>query len=224
MSGSWALCNQRSPGCVRTCGTTARGATVNESHSTSGPGRGRPARPSRSAAVAVALVLVGAVVAALVSSSGSAADDTSAVSYDRGSQVLDFRAAAFAGGTVDSAQLRGTPIVLNFYASWCTLCDRELPDFQRVSDRLGERVRVLGVNPQSNDTDQAQAQMISRHRVTYPTLRDPQDELLRQFNTTGGLPTTVFIDADGVVRKVHNGLLTEQLLLDEIETSLGVRG
>lgn len=184
----------------------------------------RRRRVPTAGAVAVTLVLLAAVVAALVSTSGSAGDDAFPVSYDRDSQVLDFRAATFAGGTVDSAELRGTPVVLNFYASWCTLCDRELSDFQRVSEQLGDRVRVLGVNPQSNDTDAAQATMIRRNGVTYPTLRDPRDELLRQFNTTGGLPTTVFLGADGVVRKVHNGVLTERLLLAEIERSLGVRG
>jgi peroxiredoxin len=78
------------------------------------------------------------------------------------------------------------------------------------------------VNPQSNDTDDAQAAMIAPNGVTYPTVRDPSDELLRQFNTTGGLPTTVFVDAQGVVRKVRNGLPTEQLLLDQIRTSFGV--
>ena len=188
------------------------------------PSRSASSRRTRLGALVVALVLVAAVVTALVSAAGSAGDDASAVSYDRDSQQLEFRAQTFAGPTVDSSQLRGTPVVLNFYASWCTICDRELPDFQRVSQKLGDRVHILGVNPQSNDTDEAQAEMIERNGVTYPTLRDPQDELLRQFNTTGGLPTTVFVDADGVVRKVHNGLLTEQLLLNEIETSLGVRG
>jgi len=188
------------------------------------PQRSASSRRSPVVAVLVALGLVLAVVAALVSTSRGGGDDALAVAYDRESQVLDFRAATFAGQEVDSAELRGTPLVLNFYASWCTICDRELPDFERVSQQLGERVHVLGVNPQSNDTDAAQAAMIARNGVTYPTLRDPQDELLRQFNTTGGLPTTVFVDADGVVRKVHNGLLTEQLLLDEIEASLGVRG
>lgn len=186
--------------------------------------RSASSRRSPVVAVLVALGLVLAVVAALVSTSRGGGDDALAVSYDRESQVLDFRAATFGGGEVDSAELRGTPLVLNFYASWCTICDRELPDFERVSQQLGDRVRVLGVNPQSNDTDAAQAAMIARNGVTYPTLPDPQDELLRQFNTTGGLPTTVFVDADGVVRKVHNGLLTEQLLLDEIEASFGVRG
>jgi len=188
------------------------------------PQRSASSRRSPVVAVLVALGLVLAVVAALVSTSRGGGDDALAVAYDRESQVLDFRAATFAGQEVDSAELRGTPLVLNFYASWCTICDRELPDFERVSQQLGERVHVLGVNPQSNDTDAAQAAMIARNGVTYPTLRDPQDELLRQFNTTGGLPTTVFVDVDGVVRKVHNGLLTEQLLLDEVEASLGVRG
>ena len=186
-------------------------------------GKGAPGRQPITAVV-VALALVAAVIAALLTSTrGAGGSGDLTVAYDPGSQVIGFRGPSFDGTVVDTAELRGTPIVLNFYASWCTVCDRELPDFQRVSERLAGRVQLLGANPQSNDTDSAQAQMIDRSTVTYPTFADPSDELLRQFNTTGGLPTTVFIDAQGIVRKVHNGLLTEQLLLDEIDRSLGVR-
>jgi len=88
---------------------------------------------------------------------------------------------------------------------------------------LSGQAAVMGANPQSNDTDDAQATMIKRSGVTYPTFPDPQDELLRQFKTTGGLPTTLFIDANGVVRKAHNGLLTQELLLEDIASVLGVR-
>ena len=176
------------------------------------------------AGAAAAVVLVVAAVVAVSTSSGPSEGPTTAVSYDRDSQRLDFRADGFDGRPFDSAALRGTPLVVNFYASWCTICDRELPDFQRVSERLAGRVAVVGVNPQSNDSDAAQAGMIARSGVTYPTLRDPSDELLREFNTTGGLPTTLFVDADGVVRKVHNGLLTEQQLLEEIASAFGVQG
>ncbi len=183
---------------------------------------GRPARATRPLlGAAVALGLVTALVVALLTSTGGA-DDELAVSYDRDTQALSFRGETFSGQVIDSAELRGMPVVINFYASWCAVCDRELPDFQRVSESLAGQVQVLGVNPQSNDTDGAQATMIARNGVTYPTFADPQDELLQQFNTTGGLPTTVFLDGDGVVQKVHNGLLTEQLLLEEIATSLGV--
>ncbi len=186
--------------------------------------RGSGRRQSRIGAVLLALGLVGAVAVAVLVGGRAGSDDALDVAYDPGTQVLDFTAETFSGETVSSAQLRGTPVVLNFYASWCAVCDRELPDFQRVSEQLDGQVQVLGVNPQSNDTDAAQAEMIERNGVTYPTVRDPRDDLLRPFNTTGGLPTTLFVDGDGVVRKVHNGLLTEELLLDEIERSLGVRG
>ncbi len=184
----------------------------------------RTPRTARRRTAAVAAVLALATVVAVLVGSGSRGESGSEVAFDPDTRSLSFRGERFDGGTVDSADLRGTPVVLNFYASWCTVCDRELPDFQRVAERLDGRVHVLGVNPQSNDTDRAQAAMIRRAGVTYPTLRDPQDELLRVFNTSGGLPTTVFMDADGTLRKVHNGLLTEQLLLDEIATSVGVRG
>jgi thiol-disulfide isomerase/thioredoxin len=170
------------------------------------------------------LALVAAVVVAVLVGGRAGSGDALEVSYDPDSRVLDFTAETFTGETVSSAQLIGTPVVLNFYASWCAVCDRELPDFQRVSERLDGQVQFLGVNPQSNDTDGAQAAMIERNGVTYPTVRDRRDDLLRPFNTTGGLPTTLFVDGDGVVRKVHNGLLTEQLLLEEIARSLGVRG
>jgi len=185
--------------------------------------RTAPPRGGRTAiGVAVTIALVLATVVALVGGTGGDDAGTS-VAYDRQTQVLDFTATTFDGEAVASKQLRGKPVVLNFYASWCTVCDRELPDFERVARQLDGQVAVLGANPQSNDTDRAQAAMIKRNGVTYPTFPDPADELLRQFNTTGGLPTTVFIDADGVVRKVHNGLLTEKLLLADIASVLGVR-
>lgn len=179
--------------------------------------------PGRARALAVALALTVAVVVAGLTTNRSSNDEALVVTYDRDSRVLDFRGTTFEGDPIRSAELHGTPVVLNFYASWCTVCDRELPDFQRVAERLGGRVQLLGANPQSNDTDSAQREMIERAGITYPTFPDPRDDLLRQFNTTGGLPTTVFISADGVVRKVHNGLLTEQLLLAEIARSLGVQ-
>jgi cytochrome c biogenesis protein CcmG/thiol:disulfide interchange protein DsbE len=199
--------------------STTAGTDTSRGRGTSRRTSGR--RPATVVTVALGLTL--AVLAALLTTSRGADGGTLSVSYDRDSQVLDFRGPTFAGGTVDSEELRGRPVVLNFYASWCTVCDRELPDFQRVAERLDGRVQVLGINPQSNDTTAAQSRMIERAGITYPTLPDPTDELLRQFNTTGGLPTTVFVSADGVVRKVHNGLLTEQLLLDEIAASLDVQ-
>lgn len=184
--------------------------------------RPAPARRHVFVGAATAATLVLAGVVALSTSRGSVAADGTEVSYDRRAQVLAFSAPTFDGRTFELAAT-GKPAVVNFYASWCTICDRELPDFQRVSEALAGEVQFVGVNPQSNDTDAAQAEMIERGGVTYPTVRDAGDALLREFNTTGGLPTTLFVDADGVVRKVHHGLLTEQALRQTVADVLGVR-
>lgn len=97
-----------------------------------------------------------------------------------------------------------------------------MPDFQAVHTALGPKVNFLGVNPQSNDSDSAQAEMVARTRVTYPTARDHNDDLLRLFNTSGALPTTLFIDATGRVVNVHNGGLDQTSLKAAVQQYLGI--
>ena len=142
--------------------------------------------------------------------------------YDDTTRQLSLSLPAFTGGTITSASLAGKPTVLNIYASWCQVCNREMPDFQAVHDTLGTKVNFLGVNPQSNDSDSAQAEMVRRTGVHYPTARDRNDDLLRLFNTSGALPTTVFIDAAGKVVNVHNGGLDQGALKAAVQQYLGV--
>jgi cytochrome c biogenesis protein CcmG/thiol:disulfide interchange protein DsbE len=149
-------------------------------------------------------------------------DPAAQVSYDPGTQRLDFALPLFSGGQLTSAELRGTPVVLNFYASWCQLCRQEMPDFERIAEDAGDRVAVIGVNPQSNDNDAAQARLVADSGVRYRTVRDRQDGLLRAFNPTGALPTTVFLGADGVVVRVVNGLLTEGKVARILAADFGV--
>ncbi|HZD73197.1 MAG TPA: TlpA disulfide reductase family protein [Actinomycetota bacterium] len=144
------------------------------------------------------------------------------VRFDRSTGQLAFDLPAFAGGRITSASLAGTPLVLNFYASWCQVCNAEMPQFERVHQELAGKVNFLGVNPQSNDTDTAQAAMVRRTGVTYPTARDAGDVLLNQFNTTGALPTTLLITTSGRVVDVHNGGLDQAGLQGLIARDLGV--
>ncbi len=170
---------------------------------------------------AVAAVLVVALAVFTISRSG-ASDEQFQASFDRPTGQLSLVLPTFDGSTVSTATLNGKPTVLNFYASWCTVCDREMPDFQAVHDALGDAVNFLGVNPQSNDSDAAQATMVERTGITYPTARDRNDALLRLFNTSGSLPTTLFLDATGKVVNVHNGGLDQQSLAAAVQQYLGV--
>jgi len=166
-------------------------------------------------------VAVLALVAFGVARSGTP-DQGFQARYDSSSQQLSMSLPTFKGGSVTSATLAGRPTVVNFYASWCTVCNREMPDFQSVHTALGQKVNFLGVNPQSNDSDSAQADMVARTGVTYPTTRDHNDDLLRLFNTSGALPTTLFIDASGKVVNVHNGGLDQTSLKAAVAQYLGV--
>ena len=169
----------------------------------------------------VAGVAVLALVAFGVARSG-VPDQGFQAHYDSSSQQLNVSLPAFKGGSVTSATLLGHPTVLNFYASWCGVCNREMPDFQAVHTTLGQKVNFLGVNPQSDDSDSAQAEMVARTGVSYPTARDHNDDLLRLFNTSGALPTTLFIDASGKVVNIHNGGLDQTSLKAAIKQYLGV--
>ena len=184
---------------------------------------GRQRRGASRRAVALVVVAIAVLVATTVGvRDRTGRGDGATVSFDPGSGRLSFELETFEGELLTSADLAGTPMVLNGYASWCAVCKRELPDFERVHQTVGGEVTFIGFNPQSNDTDQAQARLTRDAGVSYLTVRDPGDRLLREFNPTGGLPVTLFVDAVGVVRKVHLGLLTEQLLLDELRSTLGV--
>lgn len=169
----------------------------------------------------VATVAVAAFLVTGLSRAGRP-DEGFQAELNRRTGVLHFQLPAFAGGNVSSAALRGQPAVVNFYASWCEVCHAELPAFQAVHQQLGDRVAFVGVNPQSNDSDQAQAAMIREAGVRFPTARDRHDDLLRLFNTTGGLPTTLFLDAQGRVLQVHNGGFDETTLTAAVRQYLGV--
>jgi thiol-disulfide isomerase/thioredoxin len=111
------------------------------------------------------------------------------------------------------------PVVLNFFASWCVPCMREMPAFEAVHQDLGDQVTFLGM-ANRDDPDQAR-EMVERTGVTYPTFADPESSAITYF---GGMvmPTTVFIDASGEVLEVASEELTEDELRRKIDDLLGV--
>jgi cytochrome c biogenesis protein CcmG/thiol:disulfide interchange protein DsbE len=103
----------------------------------------------------------------------------------------------FAGRTVALQQLRGTPVVLNFWASWCDPCRAEAPVLRRTWSRERARgVLFLGLNMQ-DITDDAHA-FTRAAGVTYPSLRDRSNGVAHRWGVTG-LPETFFISAQGRV-------------------------
>ncbi len=123
-------------------------------------------------------------------------------------------------GTVTMSALGKVPTVLNLWASWCYPCRKEMPQFQRAHFALGETVRFLGVD--TRDFEREARSAIQRAGIGYASVFD-KDERIKRAVGTRSLPTTVFLGADGLIKNVHVGELTETELRADIAKYLGVR-
>ena len=101
--------------------------------------------------------------------------------------------------TVTLSQLRGKPVILNFWATWCPPCVEEMPSLVELQKKLGDKVTVLAV---SEDADQnAVNQFVRDHNVDLLTVRDPKQSANALYGTFK-FPETYVIDRDGkIVRK-----------------------
>lgn len=101
---------------------------------------------------------------------------------------------------------RGKAVVVNWYASWCDPCKREIPEFQKAQDQLGDQLVILGVN-YLEDADKAVG-ILDRLSATYPAVLDANAAVADHYRVGRGLPVTFFIDKDGVLRSFKTGELT----------------
>lgn len=117
-------------------------------------------------------------------------------------------------------ELRGRPVVVNAWASWCGPCKLEFPIFQKIATRLGKRVAFLGLDVADNRRD-AEA-FLRKVPVPYPHLEDPDSKIVQSAGAPGGLPATIYYDARGKRAFIHQGgYRTEQDLLDDIRRYAG---
>ncbi|MDP1849130.1 MAG: TlpA disulfide reductase family protein [Solirubrobacteraceae bacterium] len=111
--------------------------------------------------------------------------------------------------------LRGHPVVVNLWASWCGPCRNELPYLQRQAVKRAGKVAFLGVN--SNDSDEAARQLAARFPMPYPSFVDPRLNVAGGYGARG-LPVTAFYDARGKRVLVHQGeIRSEAQLAREID-------
>ena len=91
--------------------------------------------------------------------------------------------------------LRGHPVVVNKWASWCGPCRSEFPVFAEVATALGGEVAFLGVN--SLDNAATARRFLAEHPVPYPHYSDPDSEVAKVFRGNAAFPTTAFYDSRG---------------------------
>lgn len=122
--------------------------------------------------------------------------------------------ALFEGGTGSFDEYRGSPLVINFWASWCPACVNELPEFQAVHERLGDEVAFLGLA--NADRRSAAEALAAEVGLTYTLGDDPDGAIFRSLDLIA-MPSTLFVSADGTIEEVFAGQLTEEALVERID-------
>ncbi|MEV4824764.1 TlpA disulfide reductase family protein [Micromonospora sp. NPDC049274] len=138
-----------------------------------------------------------------------------------GGQALpELTLSCFTGGAPVALRDVAGPAVINVWASWCTPCRKELPAFQRLSDRTAGQLQVVGVNTQDSRSG---AQSIGEDfGVRFPILVDQGDALQRELKRKA-FPLTLFVDAQGRIRHIDaTGALDDATLAKLVRQHLGL--
>jgi peroxiredoxin len=183
--------------------------------STSASGDDSTRRPSRAALALVVLVSVAIPAGALAlilahshhssgsssaSNGGTPTTDSPPVDTSKarvGTPAPDFTLRTTAGKPVTLSDLRGHPVVIAFFASWCQPCEQELPVLEHFQREDSGRLQVIGVNFQDLPGDTTA--FVRRLGITFPALlEDPSGPIAQRYGVLE-IPQTIFVDKRGVV-------------------------
>ena len=195
---------------------------------TAPPGQARPPTPRGRVRSGRLLILAVLVVVAVVIPAGAALLDrrqpagqrlqpattaslpTTARTYPPGTPAPALRLQGLDGGTVDLAALRGRPVVVNFWATWCPPCVREFPLLRKAAAaHRADHLAVVGVL--SRDNPAAARDFTRAHGATWPVALDPSGQTAATWGAFG-LPHTWFIHPDGTLASHQLGELSQASL------------
>jgi thiol-disulfide isomerase/thioredoxin len=168
------------------------------------------------------LSLAGVGLAGCNQHSASAVQPKEAViaAGDIGSRLPDFSMKDLQGHEVSSADLQGKVVLIDFWATWCQPCKKEMPGYQKLLDRYGSRgFAVIGLKFDTMMDKEDPVSFAKKIGVRYP-LAVAADDLKQKFGGIEGLPTTMLFDRQGILRKKVVGFEYTNVIESELKPLL----
>ncbi|MGW3887560.1 TlpA family protein disulfide reductase [Micromonospora chokoriensis] len=179
----------------------------------------RPAAAERPSPFRDCATLGTAPTAAATPGSGTKTPGTTAP-VAGGQALPELTLSCFTGGAPVALRSVAGPAVINVWASWCPPCRKELPAFQRLSQRTTGQLQVVGVN--SRDSRSGAQSIGEDFGVRFPILVDQGEALQRELKRNA-IPLTLFVDADGRIRHIDaTGALDDAQLAKLVRQHLGL--
>lgn len=119
------------------------------------------------------------------------------------------------GKSFDLASQRGKWVIVNYWATWCVPCIKEMPDISKFVSEHKDKVSAIGLAYEDSDKADIQA-FLAKHPVSYPVSQVTLDKPVKDFDEPRGLPTTWLINPDGKVAKRFVGPVTDASLSQAI--------
>ncbi len=130
-----------------------------------------------------------------------------------GHPAPDFTLTTLNGETFTLSDLRGTPVVLNFWATWCGPCRAEMPELENAARRYDPKVRIIGVD--QGEAPKVVQEFVDELGVSFTVPMDSDMSVGDTYRIIG-LPTTFFIDRDGIIRQIWAGEMNGIILAEAI--------
>ncbi len=135
-----------------------------------------------------------------------------------GKEAPDFEMQQLNGAKVKLSDLRGKKVILNFWATWCPPCKKEIPEMQKFNEKHGKDIAILAVNYTISEKGKAQGvqQFATEQGVTFPILLDTDSSVSNMYKVIT-IPTSYFIDSKGIIQQKFIGPMTYEFMKKTIK-------
>ena len=131
----------------------------------------------------------------------------------------DFTGELMDGTSITLSELQGKPVIINFWATWCGPCVKEMPAFERLKDDFGDKIGIIAVN--CGDDAETVKDFVEENGYTFPVVLD-EEYSISMLYPTNSIPYTVVLDAEGKVTHISTGALDADTMYERYKEARGV--